>query len=599
MAKRFNLPQGSWLLAEELLEHGDPAFVDEFCRIHDPDRLGTFAKTWYSDRRPASRNLMSIYLSRPLATYRHEALVKRLLKLAEKNQDDEVMGWFLVAVDRSLRRVKAVRHRYDWTSRESWTEEYVHTPPDTSMPRQSNPYRFTDRQTGETIAAPTREKHDRLRLFSVATRAYLRRRVWRYFRHLGQQDPQRYIDAMKKAMVGYTDGDCADGLALLDNWGLVHVMFHHSEVLNSKSSGWRLADGRGLSELVPAPAFAGAWQVKAEPLLEILDQAQARPVRQWAIAILKKHHPSAISGLPIKTLLNWIESDDSELAALAMDTLKTSPDLSRITINQWLELIEAANPQVLDVVCELIANRVRPDTLSLEDVVRLGCARPVPVARLGLQWLESKSFVVPDDYRTLLRVTEAESIAVRPELVKLAIRKLREVAQTDSGWVMELLDSPHLDVREQGWQWLIGDETIAGDVEVWQRLLENPHDDVRLKLFEVLEQHTAKPADGCLVEVAKHTSRLDPKLIRMLWASVLLNIHRGGRQKPTVVTAITNRIESHPDEAVELLPILAVALRSVRSVEFRAGLTSIVGLAERRSELTALIEQHFPELSLV
>src|SRR5262245_52991317 len=91
---------GSWPYAEELLERGDPAFVDEFRRITDADRLGDFAAKWLADRRPASRQRLLEYLNRPLNAFRHEALVKRLFKRAEQTEDDEVMGRFLVALDR-------------------------------------------------------------------------------------------------------------------------------------------------------------------------------------------------------------------------------------------------------------------------------------------------------------------------------------------------------------------------------------------------------------------------------------------------------------------------------------------------------------------
>ena len=56
MARQRRQPDGgSWLLVEELLERGDPTFVDELRRIHDADRLGAFAARWYGDGRPASR----------------------------------------------------------------------------------------------------------------------------------------------------------------------------------------------------------------------------------------------------------------------------------------------------------------------------------------------------------------------------------------------------------------------------------------------------------------------------------------------------------------------------------------------------------------
>src|SRR5437773_407434 len=103
---------GSWSLAEELFARGDAGFVDELRRVHFADRLGAFAAQWLADRRPFARAALFDYLSRPLNCYRHEPLVKRLFKLAEKAGDDEVMGAFLAAFDRCLRRVRKTITRY-------------------------------------------------------------------------------------------------------------------------------------------------------------------------------------------------------------------------------------------------------------------------------------------------------------------------------------------------------------------------------------------------------------------------------------------------------------------------------------------------------
>ncbi len=75
---------GDWLLIEELFERGDPAFVDALRQFDDAEVLGSFASRWFADRRPEARNLLFAYLDRPLNAFRHEALVKRLFKLAEK-----------------------------------------------------------------------------------------------------------------------------------------------------------------------------------------------------------------------------------------------------------------------------------------------------------------------------------------------------------------------------------------------------------------------------------------------------------------------------------------------------------------------------------
>ena len=162
MAKRVQPNPGSWLRVEALLESGDPEFVDELRRIQDADRLGSFAKVLYNDKRVASRRLLLAYLNAPFNAFRHEAFLKRLFKIAEAAQDDEVMAYFMVGLDRSIRREKKSRNRYDWSTRESWVEEFVRTPRGTAMPRTGNPFIYQNRMTGEPMAASSPEQHERI-----------------------------------------------------------------------------------------------------------------------------------------------------------------------------------------------------------------------------------------------------------------------------------------------------------------------------------------------------------------------------------------------------------------------------------------------------
>ena len=64
-----------------------------------------------------------------------------------------------------------------------------------------------------------------------------------------------------------------------------------------------------------------------------------------------------------------------------------------------------------------------------------------------------------------------------------------------------------------------------------------------------------------------------------------------------VVRQLLDRLDRRPDEAPQLLPLLAVAVRSTRGPEFRAGLTALVQLLDRRPELADAVEAAFPEFS--
>src|SRR5262249_16212198 len=157
---------------------------------------------------------------------------------------------------------------------------------------------------------------------------------------------------------------------------------------------------------------------------------------------------------------------------------------------------------------------------------------------------------------------------LRAALVKWACTVLSEQPGFQPAWVLEFLDNRHADVREEGWVWLQTDARAREDVGVWQKLLGAPYDDVPIRLGGMLE---ARSREGGGLE------KFSPALVRFLWASVLLNIHRGGRAKPFVVRQIIDRLAKNPGEASELLPIVAVALRSTRGPEFRAGLAGLPG----------------------
>ena len=140
--------------------------------------------------------------------------------------------------------------------------------------------------------------------------------------------------------------------------------------------------------------------------------------------------------------------------------------------------------------------------------------------------------------------------------------------------------------------WLGSAKSRAGDdVTLWQRLLESPHDDVRFALLAELQ----KRIEGRDLEALA----LDPEGVRLLWASVLLNVHRGSRSKPLAVRQLLRRARKRPEELPRLLPLLSVALRSVRGPEWRAGLAAVVQLVEHRAEVEPLVHEAFPELQWV
>src|SRR4029079_8312038 len=164
---------------------------------------------------------------------------KRLFKGAERAGDDELMGVFLVAFDRCIRRKRKTVMRRKWDrlptreEAEARQREWVNEGYESSdistyssgfgpnslstfsvyaqkqeevivalantMPRPKD-RSYRNPRTGDKLwkSSPPitdayRERLEkRFILFSLPTRRYLRRRAWRYFRNLGRADGDRY-----------------------------------------------------------------------------------------------------------------------------------------------------------------------------------------------------------------------------------------------------------------------------------------------------------------------------------------------------------------------------------------------------------------------
>jgi len=62
---------------------------------------------------------------------------------------------------------------------------------------------------------------------------------------------------------------------------------------------------------------------------------------------------------------------------------------------------------------------------------------------------------------------------------------------------------------------------------------------------------------------------------------------------------IAERVAAHPDEAAALLPLLSIALRSLRAPERRAALAALVRAVDRQPALAAAVAESVPELRIL
>lgn len=574
------------LLVEEFFSTGDERFLQELRQFRSPQPLAGFADRWKRDPRDWARRQALAYLELPLGVAGHQPLVKRLFKQAEADANDELMAAFMVAFDRLVRLQRRMRHRYDWQSRTSWQEEHLYAPRNT-LPAETT-RKAVNPRTGQTIEVPVRIP-SRGVLFSYHTRRYLRRRAWRYFRHLGHQRPADYVKAVSRALGRYRDDDLRRGEDILESWGLIHACFGKHRSLQFDAARVTLKEGSSLEGLTAAPYFSELWRHAdaAEELLNLTCMAKSRLVRVWAVQLLKREHAAWLDDLPAHDLLRLLEHEDAEVQQFGAGLLASARGLPSWPIATWLRLVEVQNPTALGLVCEAMTKHVQSGRLNLTQCLALATAEPTPVARLGLGFLLQRQITSDEERRALASVGDARSAAVGRELTEWALAIVGTKEAYDRDIATRLLDSLLAEVRLTAWQWLASaDSPGHADPVLWSRLLQTPFDDLRLPLVDHLAKRAALPG-------------VDRGDLGPLWCTVLLGIHRGGRQKTKAVYQLAQAIAERPERAESLLPVLAVAVRSARLPELRAGLSALVTAVERRPELRPLVEKFLPDVTIV
>lgn len=567
MARERRMPV-STLLVEELFSAQDPRFLSSIAEISSAKAIAPFATRWANDPRPWAREQKLTYFAQPLTKAGHQPVVKRLFKQALTAGDDELVAQCMVAFDRLIRRERRRRYHYDADTRQVTQYEVLYSPHNT-LPQESYSAYVTHSW----------------RLFTYATRQYLRRAAWRYFRRIGRQRPNEYCGAVAKALQLYTDEDVNKGEHLLECFALVHVCFHRHDALRFTGRRIFLKPGRKLAELTAAPHFAALWHAESAlpVLLSLVIHAQARLVRKWAMELMQRHSPEAIEQrIPLATLLQLLDHSDSEVQQFAVSLLERSPLLPTQPLEFWLRLLDARDPTALATICQLMAKYVTRDRLSLAQCVQMANAKATPVARMGFDYLKEQKSFTANDRAALASLALARCEALGSEIALWALPHFAQPYDREA--VSGFFDSMLATMRDGAWLWLLGNESAAHDPALFARLMETPYDDLRFKLINELQRRTSLPGVG-----GDH--------LKLLWASVLLGVHRGGRQKLKALEQLATALVKKPDTADELLPVFSVAIRSIRPSEMRAGLAAVMQVLEARPELAAALRVHLPELT--
>ena len=547
----FAAVPGSMLLVREGFQAGDPGFLTELFRcVDDGPALKALAKPWAADERPFGRRTLLRYVDDGCDRPGHRPLVKKLFKDAEDRQDDELMRHFMVAFDRLI-RTRLIDAQW-WNGRTRELETYKRR-----VPIDDGPY---DNR------------------FSLATRRYLRRRVYRYFRHIGYRDPARYVANMLEALRLYADEDTAEAVQLLDRWSLFHVLYWGAKGADRRHSGVVLRGSATRVSFAPSPHFPDEWRRQAhlDDLIRLMAEAKNADVRAWVRAWIEADPSDPFESLSLSRLWPLLKSPNIDVQEWSATLLERVNDWATQTIAGWVELLKLDNEAAAQGLADRAAKWLAPSRLSLDLAVEVAQTAKAPVARLLMGWLLERT-VTKADLPILIRLAQTADPMARARATRwltTLLAKHRSVLLT-----RELLDSPHADVRASALELINSHYVGAAPLAV--ALIESPFTDVRDEVVRHLEGWIARIPS----EKAHH-----------LWARTLLSIHNGGRAKRAVLRQLAETA-LRADAPSETMPLLAVALRSVRESERRAALAAIARIVHRQPELRSIVHEAIPELS--
>ncbi|MEM9827200.1 MAG: hypothetical protein AAF958_11455 [Planctomycetota bacterium] len=621
----MNASPKSKILLEELFAAGDDRFLDAFIQFDERLSLEHFTQKWVTDKRPWAKQQWLVYLHGPLNHPGHETVVKHAFRYHESAADLEMLGHWMVALDRIVRRV--IVTQFLPMGRGNWT-------PVSMLRAKSNPTRkeVTGRTHSYKIGwkeftypLPDIKNKPGHQLFSQRTRAYLRRRIWRFFRQLSRRDPEAYVRAIASALSRYRDDDFQDGPAVIDNWSLMHAAYFHSDVIAFTGMHTNLLEGKSLADLRAAPYCPEAWQqdVAAECLWELLQSSSASLIRTWALECLRDFHQDFLDRVPVLRWLELLSHPDPSLQELASEAFVNHDDLPNLSIADWLKIVHNAAPSILPILIDAMQRHVRRDRLGRDELIELASARPSPLARLGLDWMREShtetAFSIPE----LQLLGGARCDALATERTRWAIDQICKTNDSTPLELVEFFDTLIGANRAVACGWLVdapepielAETDVSVDIDaradadnwrddagLWARLAETPHDEVREALVQRLDRYLRK---------TKHpdTGPASGESMAIVWTAVILSVHRGGRSKPKAIRQLAcflnERLQS--ESGVDLaatdpkangyLTVLVQAARSIRAPERAAATSELVLLSMLHPRLADELKTRMPEIT--
>jgi len=382
----------------------------------------------------------------------------------------------------------------------------------------------------ETVRANPYSWETRRKVYGSATREYLRRRVWRTLRRLGQTGDAAFVPLAVGTLLSFHDGDAEEPRPRYDAYAkyrtLNHLLYSNSPryELRRNTKAFRLKGGYRPGAPPPPvreEAFPTLWEERPEGLMQLLAESRCAPVHEFAAKAIEAC-PAFLAALDDDDLTLLLGRPYAPTARLAFGVVRgryqAAPASPRVLVALSECAHEAARTQAFAWMDERRAE-LSADTTFLAALV---AARHASARSFAYTWV--RGLALPAEKgaalvgRIIALVMALPDDAVSAEIALDVARTVgaalgHHLASAGPAALRDLLAHPLAGVQEIGAELLSRLDSRSGLVPVdivvavlrspfanvravGMRLLAEMHDDAIALNFKVLVHLTAdKNAD--------------------------------------------------------------------------------------------------------
>jgi predicted DNA-binding WGR domain protein len=470
------------LVLSELVSTGYPeAFalgLDDYLKSGDYQNFGVLGTIYQIDNAVVRPALLKILQTAPLWS-NYFKQIRHIFKMAEYRHDAEVFGIIAYHFEKQKAVYSYINYEY-----------YIPLPDGT--------YLYT---------------HDEYN----NTREYVRRRVWRTLKQLGEEADADYVNMAVSILLQYSDADVQpvrevvlpNWIRTSEGWNSIelrrywdayagyltfnHILYENSPryELKSYSKAWRCREGYKPGDGEPTEreeAFPQLWDKRPDTLLKLLLESNCRPVHHFAVKALRTCQQFCAS-LNLETILKLVKKPYEITAELALELVRDRYNPSEPNQDLISALVNCASSQARTQAYQWIDEQREFFLADSNFIASLITSQHADTRQFARRLLSS-SILNDTTARVLIGRIIAELLLMTANQGELA----KEISETllssftpqlrnlGLGVIVDLLNHPLAEIQELGARILLNHEIKAENLppEFIESLIASPHDSVRV-----------------------------------------------------------------------------------------------------------------------